>query len=114
MVDHDDDLIELWKNIVRIPVYQVRVLQSDIGREQRLRNTPARFHPVETEAPRKVTDKVNKFSDRLWDVKETCRKKRFNTRRHRQSFLIVQMGDFANFGDLYLTMEILDGSLVPW
>jgi hypothetical protein len=65
MVKHDQDLIQEGKDEKRGPIEQFRVLQGNLGRQERLRNRAAIVHAIEAQATGKAADKIDAIPDNL-------------------------------------------------
>jgi hypothetical protein len=59
VVDHHDDAVEVGEHVVGEPAEELRVLECDSGREQRLGHAAGRVHRVEAEPAREVADEVD-------------------------------------------------------
>jgi len=58
LVDHHDDPLEPGHDGERTPADELRVLERQLRRKERLRDTPGRVHREQAESPGEVRDEV--------------------------------------------------------
>src|SRR4051812_22617316 len=77
-VDHHDDPVEVREDEERLATDQLRVLQRDLWRQQRLRDAPVGVHRKEAQLPRQARDEVKPSTRELRLQKESRGQKRLD------------------------------------
>ena len=85
VVEHHDDAIERGQHAERLAADQLRVLERDLRRQQRLGDAARGVHRVEAEPAREVRDEVEPAVGQLWRDEEARREQRFDAIRGRLS-----------------------------
>ena len=83
-VDHHDDLPEIRDDVERVPADELRVLERDPRRQQRLRDAAVDVHRVEAEVPGEVREERQRVVAELRLEEEPRREQRLDPLR-RQS-----------------------------
>jgi len=81
VVEHEENLAELREHVIRVPSHQVRVVEDDVGRDERLWDAPAMVHRVEAEMAAEVAHEVQTFADDLRGDEESRRQECLDARR---------------------------------
>ena len=86
-VEHQQDLAERREDVERVAVHQVRILNGDVGRQERLGHAAAfpDVHRVQAEASAQVAEEIQSPADELRRDKQASRKQGFDA-KHEVSF----------------------------
>ena len=116
-VDHHQDLAKAREHVKEVAAHELRVLERDLRRKERLRNAAGRVHRVQAQVTGEVRDEHEAVVSKLRLDEEPCREERLDPirsaprsvrRNDRHRSAQEATASRTVFGDVEVRVDILD------